>query len=101
MLDSAGQTASQLTFAPATNFAPVWTNDGNRLLFFSPVREGGLFWQAADGTGAAERLGAGLPSGVTPDGKQVLFSSVPGARDLMLLTLDASHHVEPLHPDVV
>ena len=73
----------------------MWTKDGNRLLFFSPSREGGLFWQAADGTGAAERLGAGLPSGVTRDGKQVLFSS-PGARDVLLLTLDVSHHVEPL-----
>ena len=76
--DLARQTLSQLTFAPGPNFAPVWTKDGNRLLFFSPVREAGLFWQAADGTGAAERLGAGLPSGVTSDGKQVLFSSGQG-----------------------
>jgi serine/threonine-protein kinase len=85
--------ASQLTFSHQS-FAPVWTKDGKRLLFFSPFRESGLFWQAADGTGAAERLGAGLPSGVTPDGTQVLFA--PGARDLMTLTLDASHHVKPL-----
>jgi serine/threonine protein kinase len=96
MLDLARPGASQLTFAPAPNFAPVWTKDGDRLLFFSPLREAGLFWQAADGTGAAERLGAGVPSGVTADGKQVLFNSVPGSRDLMLLTLDVSHHVEPL-----
>jgi serine/threonine-protein kinase len=68
----------------------------DRLLFFSALRASGLFWQAADGTGAAERLGAGLPSGVTPDRKYVLFSSAPGARDLMALTLDVSHHVEPL-----
>ena len=96
VLDLARQSASQLTIATGPNFAPVWTRDGDRLLFFSALRESGLFWQAADGTGAAERLGAGLPSGVTPDGKQVLFSSVPGARDLMVLTLDASHHAEPL-----
>ena len=96
VLDLAGQRASQLTFAPATNFAPLWTKDGHRLLFFSPVRENGLFWQAADGTGDAERLGTGLPSGVTSDGRHVIFSSAPGARDVMLLTLDASHHVKPL-----
>ena len=96
VLDLAGQRASQLTFAPASHFAPLWTKDGDRLLFFSPFRESGLFWQAADGSGAAERLGTGLPSGVTSDGRHVLFSSAPGARDLMLLTLDAAHHVEPL-----
>ena len=56
----------------------MWTKDGHRLLFFSPSREAGLFWQAADGTGAAERLGTGLPSGVTPDGKHVIFSSAQG-----------------------
>jgi serine/threonine-protein kinase len=96
VLDLAGQRTSQLTFAPAKYFAPLWTKDGHRLLSFSPVRESGLFWQAADGTGAAKRLGTGLPSGVTPDGRHVIFSSAPGARDVMLLTLDASQHVEPL-----
>ena len=96
VLDLASQRTSQLTFAPAKYFAPLWTKDGHRLLFFSPVRESGLFWQAADGTGAAKRLGTGLPSGVTPDGRHVIFSSAPGARDVMLLTLDASQHVEPL-----
>jgi serine/threonine-protein kinase len=96
VLDLARQRASQLTFDPGPNFAPVWTKAGDRLLFFSALRENGLFWQAADGTGAAERLGAGLPSGVTSDGRHLFFSSSPGARDLMLLTLDASHHVEPL-----
>jgi serine/threonine-protein kinase len=95
VLDLAGQRPSQLTFGPAPNFAPVWTQDGHRLLFFSPFRENGLFWQAANGTGAAERLGTGLPSGVTSDG-QVFFSSAPGALDVMLLTLDASHQVKPL-----
>jgi len=96
VLDLARKTASQLTFAPGPEFAPAWTKDGDRLLFFSPLQEAGLFWQAADGTGAAERLGAGLPSGLTSDGRQVVFSSVPGSRDLMVLTLDVSHHVESL-----
>ena len=45
--------------------------DGRRLVFFSRRRAAGLFWQPADGTGAAERLSAGAPpSGVTPDGSR-------------------------------
>ena len=42
--------ASQLTFVTGPNFAPVWTNDGNRVLFFSALGKAGLFWQAADGS---------------------------------------------------
>ena len=52
--------------------------------------------KAADGTGVAERLADGLPSGVTLDGKQVLINGVPGSVDVMVLTLDGTHHVEPL-----
>ena len=63
-----------MTFDSQVDHSPVWTPDGRRLLFFSPSRDAGLFWQPADGTGAAERLGTGLPSGVTPDGKHVIFS---------------------------
>ena len=95
VLDLAGQRSSQLTFG-APNFAPLWTKDGHRLLFFSPLRENGLFWQAANGTGVADRLATGLPSGVTPDGRHVFFSSAPGALDVMVVTLDASHQVTPL-----
>ena len=48
--------------------------EGRRLIFRKPG--GNVFWQSADGTGATEPLksGAGLPSGVTPDGKRLLFS---------------------------
>jgi len=76
-------------------FAPVWTRDGRRLLFFASLREAGLFWQAADGTGQSERLGTGLPWSVTPDGTRVLFSP-PGSSDLMTLALDDTHQIEPL-----
>ena len=55
--DLARQTLSRLTFDPAADFAPAWTPDGRRLVFFSQRgREPGLFWQLADGTGTAERL---------------------------------------------
>ena len=61
--DLARQTLDRLTFGPAADFAPVWTPDGHRLVFFSQREgEGGLFWQAADGPGGAERLERRRPS---------------------------------------
>ena len=61
--DFARRTLDRLTFDPAPDFAPVWTPDRRHLVFFSQrVTEPGLFWQPADGTGAAERLGDGRPA---------------------------------------
>ena len=49
--------ATQLTFDPAWDRAPIWTQDGERVVFTSE-REGarGIYWRAADGTGQVERL---------------------------------------------
>jgi Tol biopolymer transport system component len=46
----------RLTFAGKNRF-PIWTSDNRRVVFQSD-RQGdlGIFWQAADGTGDAERL---------------------------------------------
>ena len=94
--DLARRKLSQVTTDPASEFpkfSPVWTRDGRGLLYFlSPAA--GLFLQPIDRTGTAEKIGAGLPSGVTPDGTRVIFS--PGGRDLMMMTLEGAHHVEPL-----
>ena len=86
----------KLTSGPPTDFFAVWTDDSHRLIFGRPG--GGLFWQAADGTGKAEplnsELGAAmLPSGMTPDGTRVLFSL--GPRDVMAMALD-DRRVEPV-----
>jgi serine/threonine-protein kinase len=71
---------TRLTRAPTLDMAPVWTPDGRRIIWtstrddFSPT----LYWQAADGTGSAERLGGppiAYPGSVTPDGQAVLWSS--------------------------
>ena len=50
-------TLTRLTLDPGQDWFPVWTPDGRRIIFSS--NRGGqlnLWWQAADGTGAAERL---------------------------------------------
>jgi serine/threonine-protein kinase len=81
----------------------VWTPDGRRVIFSSDrtgVRN--LFWQAADGTGAVERLTESLntqyPSAVSPDGRRLIFTEeAPGtADDVMMMELDGTRRVTPL-----
>lgn len=83
--DLAGTHAMQpLTFRGKNRF-PIWSADGTRVTFQSD-RDGdlGLFWQPADGSGAAERLttaGQGeshIPDSWSPDGKTLLFTIVRG-----------------------
>jgi serine/threonine-protein kinase len=91
--DLVAETLRQTTFGRGGDFGPMWTTDGHRLIF---RRTAGLFWQRADGRGAAERLGTGIPTGITPNGKQVLITSSPGATDVMVLELGGTSPVEPL-----
>ncbi len=67
-------TFTRLTFDPAADFFPVWTPDGERVLFRSDRDGVGLFWKAADGTGSAERLTdvAFFPFSVSPDGRRLV-----------------------------
>ena len=55
--DFARATLSRLTTTPAQDLSPLWTPDGQRIVFTS--RRAGyseLFWRLADGTGSDERL---------------------------------------------
>jgi Tol biopolymer transport system component len=70
----------RLTFQ-GKNRVPIWSADGQRVAFQSD-REGdlGIFWQRADGTGAAERLTkpeqgtSHVPESWLPKGDRFLFS---------------------------
>ena len=84
--DLAGTSAMRrLTFGGKNQF-PVWSADGQRIAFQSD-REGdlGIFWQRADGTGAAERLTkpdqgtSHVPQSWSPDGKRFLFEVTKGS----------------------
>jgi len=80
-------TLSRLTTDPAEDRSPLWTPDGERIIFTS--RRAGypeLFWRPADGTGSDERLlGRArdhrdlFASGWSADGKQLLFTEVPSS----------------------
>ena len=96
-------TLSRATFDPGQDLYPVWTPDG-RGLIFSSSRAGyrNLFRQAADGTGAPERLTESTnmqnATAMSPDGRRLIFTeNVPGTgEDIMQLELDAAHRATPL-----
>ena len=98
--DLARETLTRLTFAPGRDSYPVWTLDGQRLVFSSD-RDGSqnLYWKAADGTGSVERLTKSesdhFAYAFTPAGGQLVFLELgeQGA-DLGVLTLEGSS--EPL-----
>ena len=101
--DLTERTTSRFTFDAAADLIPIWTPDGERIVFASDRDGGGLFWKRSDGTGAVERLvsastGPMFPHGVSPDGKQVVFNvqHSAGSYDIKTVTLDDEHIVESL-----
>jgi serine/threonine-protein kinase len=98
--DVARMTLTRLTFAVGADLYPVWSHDGRRVLFTSE-RDGprNVYSQVADGTGAAERLTTSpdqqLPTAVTPDGAQLIFTGGTGA-DVMQVAVTGTHTVTPL-----
>ena len=101
--DLARTTLTRLTFDGAIDIHPAWTPDGRRLIF-SSERAGArnLFWQAADGTGAVERLTESPNQqnavAVSPDGTRLIFTETAPKTgdDVMQVELDGTHRVTPL-----
>ncbi len=93
--DFARETLTRLTFASGGERVPIWTPDGKRVVF-SSERDGSpnLYWKAADGTGAVERLteseNALYPYAFTPDGSQLVFLELGERASLGLLSLEGS-----------
>jgi eukaryotic-like serine/threonine-protein kinase len=101
--DFARTTLTRLTFEGGNDTLPAWTPDGRRLAF-SSERAGArnLYWQAAEGTGAVERLtespNVQNAGSVSPDGTRLIFSEVAPktGEDVMHVELDGTHRVTPL-----
>jgi len=69
---------NRITFDPATEFAPVWTRDGKRLVY--SVHQTGnpqIYWKLVDGTQQAALLVStrrpAFPAATSPDGRDLLF----------------------------
>ncbi len=85
ILDLARQILTPLTNNPGGDTSPLWMPDGQRIVWASARGNdttANLFWQAADGTGAAQRLTTSpavqFPTSVSPDGNRlVMFGNGP------------------------
>ena len=98
--DIAGKSAMRrLTFG-GDNYAPLWTRDGQRIIFTSN-RDGdvALFWQRADGSGSAERLTKAekgvihIPESASPDGK---FVTLQAGNGVWILSLEGDRKMKSL-----
>ena len=77
--------------AGAINWAPMWTTDGERLVFIvsSMDRPDAVYWRRADGNGAAEHLiDTRAAEGWVAGGAQMRFLTLKGNRDYGISLFD-------------
>jgi serine/threonine-protein kinase len=89
---------TRLTFAGETNTFPVWTPDGQRIVY-SSIEKGGtynLWWIRADGAGDAQRLSESKSQQYAgswrPDGKVLAFVQINPSTsgDIMTLPIEGN-----------
>jgi len=57
LYDIARGALTRLTFSPASDYFPLWTPDGKKIVYVSPEGDDvSLMWVASDGSGAPERI---------------------------------------------
>jgi serine/threonine-protein kinase len=101
--DIARDTLTRITFNHAPNEAPVWTPDGQNIVYSGPD---GIWWTRADGSGQPQRLleskGRPLPSSFSPDGKRLAFNQAALVRSVWILPLEISDadHPKPGQPEL-
>jgi dipeptidyl aminopeptidase/acylaminoacyl peptidase len=115
--DIARGTAARVTTDGSADSMPLWTLDGRRLVFASGRNQSpDLYWQSADGTGAAERFLSGGPPTVPirpgraevplpiraetwANGGKTLLVTIGtggGGADLAAIDLEGERRVRPL-----
>lgn len=81
------------------DLAPMWTPDGERLVFLATNESGdSVWWRRVDGTGDAEQLVVGrAPEGMTASGRQLAFITRTEKGDYGVSLLDiASKNITTL-----
>jgi Tol biopolymer transport system component len=84
---------TRLTFAGETNVSPVWTPDGQRIVYSSREKGGALnlWWIRADGAGAPQRLtedkNPQYALSWRPDGKFLAFHEINPSTGVDVMTM--------------
>ncbi len=101
LYERARGTLTRFTFGEGSEFYPVWTPDGRRLIFASEQPQFDLQWKPIDGSGPEEVLLSTpydkRPTSVSPDGALLVFSQEhPETRhDIWLLPLKGERKPRP------
>lgn len=99
------RTMTPLNSHPAQDLSPIWTPDGQHIIWASTRSQGNpnLYRQLADGTGAVERLSTSLhaqfPTSVSPDGKLVAMFRTTMPPSLGVLPLESPRPSEQTATD--
>jgi len=101
--DIVRETMTRLTFNE-TSSSPLWSLDSQRVAFYSgPIPNTVIYWKAADGTGADEKLGSLPNRGLIPwswssDGKTLVTGEVtPGtSSNIGAVSMEDDHEWRPV-----
>jgi Tol biopolymer transport system component len=103
VVDTSDGTASRITFGPIFDDVPIWSHDGNQIVFESrgPNGETRLYLKSVRGTGSEELLFESASPAVmqdwASDGRFLVYAT-PGEQspsDLWLLPLAGDHRPSP------
>jgi serine/threonine protein kinase len=96
--DIVRETMTRLTFFELQDIQPIWTPDGNRIVFFSTREEGGIYWKNADGTGEVEFFSSvpdrfPFPWCFSKDGSTLITGELilPDRMDIGMLSMEGDH----------
>jgi eukaryotic-like serine/threonine-protein kinase len=104
MLDLARGSASRLTIGASSDYSPVWSPDGRRILYGSARTGLADIYEISSGASGGERLVFGdskidkYPLGISPDGRFALLSILSPTTDddIWILPLTGEGKASPL-----